>query len=115
LKDECRKLGAHFESPESSNSSSPMPIRAARNTSQSTPQQSRPIEVSRPPVLIPRKNSISSMTDQPINGEYLKAVLLKFLDAHKSKDTRSQLISVIGMLLNFSPDEAKQALKSKLI
>jgi hypothetical protein len=69
---------------------------------------------------MPRKMSISSIQsrdlgDQPINGEYLKAVILKFLGAHKSKDTRTQLISVIGMLLNFSPEEVKLAMKSKMV
>ncbi|KAL5036286.1 hypothetical protein BDV3_004990 [Batrachochytrium dendrobatidis] len=40
------------------------------------------------------------------NPEYLKHVILKFLE---SKDKRGQLLSVIGMLLKFTPDELKRA------
>ncbi|TPX60139.1 hypothetical protein PhCBS80983_g02007 [Powellomyces hirtus] len=44
----------------------------------------------------------------PPPDEYLKAVLLKFLEA---KDKRGQLLPVLGMLLRFSPDELKRVQK----
>lgn len=115
MKDECRKLGASIDSAESSAASSPAPIRGQKTSSKSHTTRGS-ISSETPPPLAPRKGSFLSSSaiverelDQPLNPAYLKAVLLKFLE---SRDKRSQLIGVIGMLLKFTPDEVKRAAKS---
>lgn len=57
-----------------------------------------------------RSASVSSMSnsvkeDEEINLEYLRNVIVKFLE---SKSTRAQLIPVLTMMLKFTPDEVKR-------
>lgn len=57
-----------------------------------------------------RSASVSSMAnsmkeDEEINLEYLRNVIIKFLE---SKSTRAQLIPVLTMMLKFTPDEVKR-------
>ncbi|KAI8898322.1 hypothetical protein BC833DRAFT_443467 [Globomyces pollinis-pini] len=56
------------------------------------------------------RNSISRIGVPDPEPEYLKHVVLKFLEANK-KSQRSQLINVLAMLLKFDENELKNALK----
>ncbi|TPX49273.1 hypothetical protein SeMB42_g02658 [Synchytrium endobioticum] len=50
-------------------------------------------------------NTVVITTGHPANQEYLKNIILKFIEF---KDKRSQLVQVLAMLLRFSPDELKR-------
>lgn len=57
-----------------------------------------------------RSESVSSFSnsvkeDEEINLEYLRNVIIKFLE---SKSTRAQLVPVLTMMLKFTPDEVKR-------
>lgn len=43
--------------------------------------------------------------EEEINLEYLRNVIIKFLE---SKSTRAQLIPVLSMMLKFTPEETKR-------
>ncbi|KAI8586219.1 hypothetical protein BDZ88DRAFT_509945 [Geranomyces variabilis] len=53
-------------------------------------------------------STVAAVEAPPPPDEYLKAVLLKFLEA---KDKRVHLLPVLGMLLRFSPEELKRVQK----
>ena len=54
------------------------------------------------------RETSSSKNLPDADPEYLKAVVLKFLEA---KDKRNQLLPVLGMILKFTPDELARARK----
>ncbi|KAJ1344071.1 hypothetical protein BSLG_001211 [Batrachochytrium salamandrivorans] len=73
----------------------------------SQPSPSQPSPLYQPRSSMQGRNSRDSMDLPDPNPEYLKHVILKFLE---SKDKRvRQLLSVIGMLLKFTPEELKRA------
>ncbi|KAH6573508.1 hypothetical protein BASA61_005380 [Batrachochytrium salamandrivorans] len=72
----------------------------------SQPSPSQPSPLYQPRSSMQGRNSRDSMDLPDPNPEYLKHVILKFLE---SKDKRGQLLSVIGMLLKFTPEELKRA------
>lgn len=72
--------------------------------------RSHSLELSQP--NIPRRTSITiKNTPLPaLEPEYLKNVVLKFLES-SNRSQKLQLVSVLAMLLKFTPDELKLALK----
>ncbi|KAJ3259577.1 hypothetical protein HK103_002131 [Boothiomyces macroporosus] len=104
LKEEVKKLSK----PGSSASSVVSSPRLSRADSHDIP----PAMKYSPPAVSPTRNSIQSNKPQlPLEPEYLKNVVLKFLESSK-KAQRVQLVGVLGILLNFTPDELKAAQKS---
>ncbi|KAJ3163528.1 hypothetical protein HDU86_000109 [Geranomyces michiganensis] len=132
LKDEVRKLNraSSFSSgignpttPTSSSMQSPPPITRPPSTgSMSRHSHHGSLGSLASDDSVPRRDSVGARPSFPARmasmmppvdpppppDEYLKAVLLKFLEA---KDKRVHLLPVLGMLLRFSPDELKRVQK----
>ncbi|KAJ3324951.1 hypothetical protein HDV06_005539 [Boothiomyces sp. JEL0866] len=104
LKEEVKKLSR----PGSSASSVVSSPRLSRADSHDIPP---PMKYS-PPAVSPTRNSLNSNKSQlHLEPEYLKNVVLKFLESNK-RAQRVQLVGVLGMLLNFTPDELRAAQKT---
>jgi hypothetical protein len=69
-----------------------------------------PTPNSESPKELPRSASVASISgsvkeEDEINLEYLRNVIIKFLE---SKSTRAQLIPVLTMMLKFTPEEIRR-------
>lgn len=117
MKEEVRKL-SRVQNQQQPPSSSPSQKSPQPNHTQLDARPKSPIS-SEPPRLIhsPSENmrssraSMSSVSgnsvkeEEEINLEYLRNVIIKFLE---SKSTRAQLIPVLSMMLKFTPEEVKR-------
>ena len=114
MKEEVRKLSrVQNQQQQSSSQKSPQSNHKSLESRPKSPISSEPPKFIHSPTENARSSraSMSSVSgnsvkeEEEINLEYLRNVIIKFLE---SKSTRAQLIPVLSMMLKFTPDEIRR-------